>query len=113
MSASDAAPRTRFSAGLSSVVTTFFLATTTFLSATSEGCSLCFSFLRVATSASTSSNENAIGAFFLSAASPSRATDACLTDTLLSVLFTLDFLGAAFFAAFFVAGAFVFLVVIE
>ncbi len=77
MSASEAAPSTRFLTGLS-LTMAFFLTGASFFTAGSSGIDL-ISFLRVATRASTSSKEKAIGVALLLAASPSRATDGFLT----------------------------------
>ena len=76
MSASEAAPNTRFSIGLSSIVT---FATDTFLAVTFLLTGFSASRLLVffaAISSSTSSRENTIGVDFLLAAAPSRETTA-------------------------------------
>ena len=86
----------------------FLTATSFFLTGASLGADLT-SFLRVATSASTSSKENAIGVAFLLAASPSRVTDGFLVngielvDLLVAAFFT-GVLLAAVLAAAFLAG---------
>jgi len=77
MSASEAAPSTRFLTGLSSTTAFFLTGTSFFFTEASSGIDL-ISFLRVATRASTSSKEKAIGVALLLAASPSRATDGFL-----------------------------------